>query len=139
MPRAVFILVMSVLLWGCSTRDCCCPQPRNCPTVQCTPSAPPPSGVEPTALQDEKLKAAMAGIDQWFYDEVYTANRDLQACLLKASQEKDPAAAKKSHDQCVAQFKAKLDAVEKSLDETRKMATEAIMSSPAGPSQPPLK
>lgn len=81
----------------------------------------------------------MAGLDQWFYDEVYTANRDLQACLLKASSEKDPAAAKKSQDQCIAQFNAKLDAVEKRLVETRKMVTEAIMSSPAGPSLPPLK
>lgn len=139
MTRTVLLAAMPLLLWGCSTRDCCCPTPRRCPSVPCPPDAPPPVADKPDPLRDEKLKAAMAGLDQWFYDEVYTANRDLQACLLQAGKEQDPAAAKKSEEECIARFNARLDAAEKNLVQTRKAVNDAIGSPSAAPSQPPKR
>lgn len=82
------------------------------------------------------MKAAQEGLNQWLYDEVYAANRELQACLLKASEEKDPAAAKKAHDECVARFKERLDAAEESVVRTREAATEIINSFRGTPPQP---
>ncbi len=71
-------------------------------------------------------KAAEEGLGQGFYDEVYAANNELQACLLAASKEADPAAGRTAHDRCIARFHARLDDAEANLVRARKAATEAI-------------
>jgi hypothetical protein len=94
---------------------------------------------KPDPLRDEKLKAAMAGLGQWFYDEVYAANIELQACLLAASEEADPTTAKTAHDACIARFHARLDDAEANLVRTRKAATDAINGRREGTPQAPAK
>lgn len=139
MPRVAIVVLAFLSLSGCSTRDCCCPRPPACPPAPCAPAAPPPAAVAELPPKDVMMKAAQEGLDQWLYDEVYAANRELQECLLKASKEKDPAAAKKSHDECVARFKVRMKAAEENVVRAREMSTEVINSFRGTQPQPPSK